>query len=35
MIGTETYLKDIKKLDLIVAKMNKEGWDQEINNIDD
>ena len=35
MLGTEAYLKEISPVDRIIAKMNEEGWTQELNGLFD
>jgi superfamily I DNA and/or RNA helicase len=35
IIGTEKYLKEIKPLDRIIAKLQEENWEQELNTFDD
>ena len=34
-IGTHTYLKEIKQFGQIIEKIEKEGWDEELNIFDD
>ena len=35
LIGTHEYLKAISPLDRILEKIAKEGWEQELNRLDD